>query len=143
MSNNTDHPVFSFAIVADTHLTRNESLSFDGGDTAGNKLAVMYNNLVARVNAMNPEFVVHLGDITDPVPVSPDFNDSAQVFHKASEVFSMPYYLVPGNHDVGEKIHPALPKINDKVSITKHAISTTNTSVGNDTVLNTEAACFW
>jgi len=37
-------------------------------------------------------------------------------------VFSMPYYLVPGNHDVGEKIHPALPKINDKVSITKDAI---------------------
>ena len=34
----------------------------------------------------------------------------------------MPYYLVPGNHDVGEKIHPALPKINAKVSITKHAI---------------------
>ena len=82
----------------------------------------MYDDLIARVNAMNPEFVVHLGDITDPVPVSPEFDDSAQVFHKASEVFSMPYYLVPGNHDVGEKIHPALPKINDEVSITKHAI---------------------
>ena len=122
MSNNTDHPIFSFAIVADTHLTRKESLSFDGNDAAGNKLAAMYNNLVARVNAMNPEFVVHLGDITDPVPVSTEFSASAQVFHKASEVFTMPYYLVPGNHDVGEKIHPALPKINDEVSITKDAI---------------------
>ncbi|MCP4289185.1 MAG: hypothetical protein GY792_32985 [Gammaproteobacteria bacterium] len=123
MSNNTDQPVFSFAIVADTHLTRNESLSFDGNDSTGNKLSVMYADLVARVNAMNPEFVVHLGDITDPVPVSPDFNDSAQVFHKASEAFSMPYYLVPGNHDVGEKIHPALPRIDANVSITKDAIA--------------------
>ncbi len=122
VSNDNDRLLFSFAIVADTHLTREESLSFDGNDATGDKLAVMYNDLIARVNAMNPEFVVHLGDITDPVPVSPEFDASAQVFHKASEVFSMPYYLVPGNHDVGEKIHPALPKINDKVSITTGAI---------------------
>ena len=122
MSNDTDDPIFSFAIVADSHLTTKETLSFDSGDAYGSKLAAMYDDLIARVNAMNPEFVVHLGDITDPVPVSPEFGDSAQIFHKASEVFSMPYYLVPGNHDVGEKIHSALPKINDKVSITRRAI---------------------
>jgi 3',5'-cyclic AMP phosphodiesterase CpdA len=95
VNTDNDRPQFSFAIVADTHLTRSESLSFDGSESAGNKLAVMYDDLVARVNAMNPEFVVHLGDITDPVPVSPEFGDSAQAFHKASEVFSMPYYLLP------------------------------------------------
>ena len=123
MSNDNDQPLFSFAIVADSHLTRKEErLSFDGSDTYGSKLAATYADLVARINAMNPEFVVHLGDITDPVPVSPEFDNSAQVFHKASAVFSMPYYLVPGNHDVGEKIHPALPSINDKVSITTNAI---------------------
>ena len=82
----------------------------------------LYDDLVARVNAMEPAFVVHLGDITDPVPVSPSFVDSAQAFHKASESFSMPYHLVPGNHDIGEKIHPALPKIDANVSITKRAI---------------------
>ena len=122
MSNDCDQPVFSFAIIADTHLTKEETLSFEGSDASGDKLAVMYDDLVVRVNALSPAFVVHLGDITDPVPVSPEFGDSAQAFHKASEVFSMPYYLVPGNHDIGEKIHPALPKIDDKVSITKRAI---------------------
>ena len=122
MNNDSDHPIFSFAIVADTHLTRSEILSFEGSDASGNRLGALYDDLVARVNAMNPAFVVHLGDITDPVPVSPEFGGSAEVFHKASEVFSMPYYLVPGNHDIGEKIHPALPKINDQVSITKRAI---------------------
>ena len=71
---------------------------------------------------MKPAFVVHLGDITDPVPVSPDFDESARIFHRASEPFSMPYYLVAGNHDVGEKIHPALPSIDEQVSITTEAI---------------------
>ncbi|MCP3689568.1 MAG: hypothetical protein GY784_14265 [Gammaproteobacteria bacterium] len=123
MKNDKKRTLFSFAIVADSHLTRKEErLSFDGSDTYGSKLAATYEDLVARVHAMKPDFVVHLGDITDPVPVSSEFDGSAQVFHKASEVFSMPYYLVPGNHDVGEKIHPALPKINDKVSITPRAI---------------------
>ncbi len=123
MNNNSDRPIFSFAIVADTHLTVEENLSFEeGGDNYGNKLAALYDGLIARVNAMKPAFVVHLGDITDPVPVSPEFSDSAQAFHNASEIFDMPYYLVPGNHDIGEKLHPALPKINDQVSITKSAI---------------------
>ncbi len=122
MSNNSEQPLFSFAIVADTHLTQEENLSFESGDTYGSKLSATYGDLIARVNAMNPAFVVHLGDITDPVPVSPDFVDAAQLFHGASDVFDVPYYLVPGNHDIGEKIHPALPKIDDTVSITKRAI---------------------
>ncbi|MCP4188419.1 MAG: hypothetical protein GY763_12525, partial [Gammaproteobacteria bacterium] len=93
--------LFSFAIVADSHLTEEENLSFEvgsfeSGDTYGSKLAATYDNLIARVNAMNPAFVVHLGDITDPVPVSPEFTNSAQAFHSASNIFDMPYYLVPG-----------------------------------------------
>ncbi len=117
-----DRPLFSFAIVADTHLTKEEKLSFEGSDASGNRLSALYGDLVARVNAMNPAFVVHLGDITDPVPVSPAFVDSAESFHDASRAFSMPYHLVPGNHDIGEKIHPALPKVDDSVSINKRAI---------------------
>ena len=93
MTRESECPIFSFAIVADTHLTRNEILSFEGSDASGNRLGNLYNDLIARVNAMNPAFVVHLGDITNPVPVSPDFSDSAKVFHKASEVF---HALLPG-----------------------------------------------
>ena len=122
MRHDIEQPIFSFAIVADTHLTKEETLSFEGSDASGDKLSALYDDLVVRVNAMDPVFVVHLGDITDPVPVSSSFVDSAQAFHKASEAFSMPYHLVPGNHDIGEKIHPALPKIDDNVSITKRAI---------------------
>lgn len=122
MNISSEKPIFSFAIVADTHLTKGETLSFEGSDVTGDRLGGLYDDLVARVNAMKPAFVVHLGDITDPVPVSPVYDQSAVAFHKSSDVFSMPYYLVPGNHDIGEKIHPALPRVDDQVSITKRAI---------------------
>ncbi|MBT4890292.1 MAG: hypothetical protein HON65_12140 [Rhodospirillales bacterium] len=122
MNTDIDRPLFSFAIVADTHLTGDEELNFEGGDDYASKLASMYDGVIARVNAMKPDFVVHLGDITDPVPTSTAFDDSAQAFHDASKNFDMPYYLVPGNHDIGEKLHPALPKIDENVSITKYAI---------------------
>ena len=32
VNNDNDCPLFSFAIVADTHLTEKENLSFEGGD---------------------------------------------------------------------------------------------------------------
>ncbi|MCP4471806.1 MAG: hypothetical protein GY815_14185 [Gammaproteobacteria bacterium] len=93
--------VVSFAIVADAHVTEEGNLAcevgcFESGDTYGSKLAATCDNLIARGNAMNPAFVAHVGDIADPVPVAPEFTNSAQAFHSASNIFDMPYYLVPG-----------------------------------------------
>ena len=115
-------PLFSFAIIADTHITDEEGKAIDGSHQTGKKAASMYCDLVERVNSMEPAFVVHLGDITHPIPISPDYGETALAFHKASEKFSMPYYVVPGNHDVGEKIFPALPKLDEKITITKRNI---------------------
>ncbi len=123
MTNDIESPLFSFAIVADTHITEEEGRTIDGSGKTGRKVAGMYRNLIERVNSMKPEFVVHLGDITHPGPVSPEYGNAAQAFHKTSEIFSMPYYLVPGNHDIGEKIHPALPDIDENISITTRAVS--------------------
>jgi 3',5'-cyclic AMP phosphodiesterase CpdA len=122
MVSDRESPIFSFAIVADTHITEKEGRAIDGSGETGKKVAGMYHDLIERVNAMNPEFVVHLGDITHPGPASPEYGEAAQAFHKASEIFSMPYYLVPGNHDIGEKIHPALPDIDEQISISKPAV---------------------
>ncbi len=118
----TGHPLFSFAIIADTHITDEEAKAIDGSHQTGKKAASLYCDLIERVNTMEPAFVVHLGDITHPTPVSPGYGEAALAFHKASEKFSMPYYLVPGNHDIGEKIFPALPKSDEKVTITKRNI---------------------
>ncbi len=99
----TGRPLFSFAIIADTHITDKEGQAIDASHRMGNKVASMYCDLIARVNSMEPAFVVHLGDITHPTPISPYYGETALAFHKAFEIFSMPYYLVPGNHDIGEK----------------------------------------
>ena len=123
MSTDKDVPIFSFAIVSDSHLTVQEQRSAGAGEPSGNRLAGLYDDLVKRVNAMDPAFVVHLGDTTDPVPVSPKYELSAKAFDKASKPFTAPYHMVPGNHDIGEKLHPALPKIYDPVSITESAIA--------------------
>ncbi len=119
---NSDRPLFSFAIISDTHITDEEGQAIDGSHQTGTKVAGQYCGLIERINTMEPAFVVNLGDITHPTPTSPDFGEAALAFHKMSEIFSMPYYLVPGNHDVGEKLHPALPKLDEQVSITKRNI---------------------
>jgi 3',5'-cyclic AMP phosphodiesterase CpdA len=117
-----ENPIFSFAIIADSHITDAEGLAIDGSHKTGEKVAGLYRDLVARVNSMEPAFVVHLGDITHPTPSSPDYGDAALAFHKASETLSMPYYLVPGNHDIGEKLFPALPELDERITITKRNI---------------------
>lgn len=119
---NQQTPLFSFAIIADSHITDEEGLAIDGSHQTGKKVASKYHDLIERVNLLEPAFVVHLGDITHPLPISPDYGDAAEVFLKASEIFSMPYHLVPGNHDIGEKIHPALPELDQKITITKRNI---------------------
>ncbi|MBT4889702.1 MAG: hypothetical protein HON65_09135, partial [Rhodospirillales bacterium] len=122
MINDTDKPLFNFAIIADSHITDEEGLAIDGSHQTGQKVAGMYCDLIERVNSMNPDFVVHLGDITHPTPIEPAYGEAALAFHKASEIFSMPYYLVPGNHDIGEKLHPALPELDTTITITKRNI---------------------
>jgi 3',5'-cyclic AMP phosphodiesterase CpdA len=122
MIRNTGRPLFSFAIIADTHITDEEARAIDGSYQTAKKAASMYCDLIERINRMAPAFVVHLGDITHPTPVSPDYGETALAFHKASEIFSMPYYLVPGNHDIGEKIFPALPDLDERITITKRNI---------------------
>lgn len=121
MNVRSDPPIFSFAIITDTHLSDAPDFA-EGGDEATGKLTQLYQKAVDRIDAMKPAFVVHLGDMADPVPVSKEYGTSAQVFHDTSRAFSAPYYVVPGNHDIGEKLHKALPNIDDEVSITNASI---------------------
>jgi len=122
MTQNATRPLFSFAIITDTHLTVDTDFA-EGGSEATRKLTRLYKDVVERVNAMNPAFVVHLGDMGDPVPVSQKYGASAQVFQDASRPFSVPYHVVPGNHDIGEKLHKALPHRDDQVSMTSASIA--------------------
>jgi hypothetical protein len=61
MNNDEDSPLFSFAIIADSHITDEEGLAIDGSHQTGKKVASMYRGLIERVNSMEPAVVVHLG----------------------------------------------------------------------------------
>ena len=123
MKKETDKPLFSFAIIADSHIANKKGFAVEGQNSATDMIGENFRKLLHRVNAMSPDFVVHLGDFADPVPVSPRYDDAAREFSEVSESLEMPCYLVPGNHDIGEKLHTALPDIDDQVSITPSAIT--------------------
>ena len=50
-----------------------------------------------------PQFVIHLGDIVNPVPSLPMFQDAVGHFKSISSQLEVPLHAIPGNHDVGDK----------------------------------------
>ncbi len=106
----TGEHLFTFAVVADTHITEAEAVAVSGFDIDTVKLgAARSRYAVDRLNCLKPDFVVHLGDITHPVPDTPAYEDSADRFQKLYEDLDCPLYLVAGNHDIGEKAFPGQP----------------------------------
>lgn len=94
--------LFTFAVVADTHM--NQSEDYSSSPYPCNALAnARTRHVVAELNHLKPEFVLHLGDIINPVPELPTYEDAANHFNDLVKDLEAPLYLVPGNHDVGDK----------------------------------------
>lgn len=99
-----DRPLFSFVVVADTHVNERDDTSSSPYET--NRLANDRARFVFQdIAAMDPppKFVFHLGDIVHPVPSLPTFADAVARFKDIASPLSVPLHLVPGNHDVGDK----------------------------------------
>ena len=106
----TGERLYTFAVIADTHVTETEATAVSGFDIDTVKLGSARSRYVVdRLNALKPDFVVHLGDITHPEPGTPAYEDSAARFHRVYEKLDIPLYLVAGNHDIGEKAFPGQP----------------------------------
>ncbi len=102
--------LFTFAVIADTHVTETEAMAVSGFDTDTIKLgAARSRYVVDQLNSLKPDFVVHLGDITHPVPGSSAYENSADRFHELYRELDPPLHLVAGNHDIGEKAFPGQP----------------------------------
>ena len=56
-----------------------------------------------------PSFVVHLGDIVHPVPSLPSFKVAVDLFKDIVKPLNTPLHLIPGNHDVGDKLINWMP----------------------------------
>lgn len=97
-----DAPLFSFAVIADTHVNPDDDRSSSPWQTNG--LANSRSrSVVAHLNALKPDFVVHLGDMVHPVPSQAGYAAAARRFNALFSELQMPLHLVPGNHDVGDK----------------------------------------
>jgi len=93
---------FQFVVIADTHVNQKEDYSSSPYpcNVHANARA---RHVIAEVNRIGPELVVHLGDIVNPVPELPAYVDAAHNFKTLASILEPPLHLVPGNHDVGDK----------------------------------------
>lgn len=95
--------LFSFAVVADTHLNQddaNTNSPFKVNELANRRLR----HVISDLNSRELSHVIHLGDVVHPVPSGKNlYEDAAQKFHEQINELRHPLYIIPGNHDVGDK----------------------------------------
>ncbi len=95
---------YSFVVVADTHINQGEQTS--SSPYATNAMAnARARQVFLEIAAMKeqPRFVIHLGDIVNPVPSLPTFDEAVARFKDIIEPVKVPVHVLPGNHDVGDK----------------------------------------
>lgn len=103
-----ESPLFRFAVISDTHIRPPES------DDSSPWVVNSYANgrarqAVSMVRAFAPEFVIHLGDMVHPLPSLPSYDAAVDEAKRIFDPLRCPLYLIPGNHDIGDKPMPGLP----------------------------------
>ncbi len=100
--------LFQFAVISDTHIRLPEA-SNEGGYLSNRLSIERAENTVQCVNKLNPDFVLHLGDLVHPIPA---LSLHQKTVKKARQIFSAidaDFYTLPGNHDIGDKPNAWLP----------------------------------
>ncbi len=90
------------ALVTDTHIRPNYddgqmAFASDASHNDRNRVAA------AAIRAMQPDLVMHIGDVVHPIPTLPAHADALQVAAEIYADLGAPLAVVPGNHDVGDK----------------------------------------
>lgn len=70
-------------------------------DRTGNHVPGIYKSIVAEVGRIRPDFIINVGDliegyISDTDAINKEWDEVLAVLDKTS----LPYYLIPGNHDI-------------------------------------------
>ena len=103
-----NEPLFSFAVIADTHTRPEEGdLSSPWRVNALANARLRY--VTALLNQLRPAFVIHLGDVVHPVPALPTYGGAAQAALAMFAELEAEIRYIPGNHDVGDKPFKAMP----------------------------------
>jgi predicted phosphodiesterase len=102
-----------FAVVSDTHIEpEGPPFRTVGMDDPTMKFVrhtpSLTNNArfvraVEQINRLGADFTVHLGDIVRSMPFGPSFDLESRLSLSILDRLEAPYYLAPGNHDIGNK----------------------------------------
>lgn len=100
--------LFRFALIADSHLNPVDESNTSPWQT--NHLANPRNEVVVdAVNMLKPAFTVHLGDVVHPLPYTSSYKGAAEYANNLYQKLNHPFYITPGNHDIGDKYLPGNP----------------------------------
>ena len=98
---------FRYVIISDTHIrSENETHFVYPSDKTANQ---RHKVTLKRVNALNPEFVIHLGDVVHPIQALQEHENSVRKAHELYSSLSCPIHVTPGNHDIGDKPNSWVP----------------------------------
>ncbi len=95
-----DDPRFTFCLLADTHINSGPELVTEDYLRGVNKRVEW---VIDDIRRLRPSFVIHLGDIIQPVPGSPERARAISVAKRVMSGLTVPTYYLPGNHDIGDK----------------------------------------
>jgi predicted phosphodiesterase len=97
-----------FAVVADSHLNPVHADNTSPWQT--NHLANPRNQVVVdAINKIDPAFTIHVGDVVHPLPHTADYDGATAFANTLYGGLKAPFYIAPGNHDIGDKHLPGNP----------------------------------
>jgi predicted phosphodiesterase len=94
--------LFTVGLISDTHCNEREDFSaspYPANAEANARARYAF----ACLEREQPAFVIHLGDMVNPVPELPTYGAAVAEFNALAGMLSVPLHLVPGNHDIGDK----------------------------------------
>jgi len=102
--NLADNPtLFNLVLVSDSHvrLEKNDPQNLFPSDKYAND---KNRYVVEQINKINPDLVIHLGDIPHTIPASENHDQAMRNAHKIyKNGIKSDLYVIPGNHDIGNK----------------------------------------
>jgi len=100
--------LFNFAIITDTHI-RSPAGDLSSPFPVNEKANDRARYAVGLINAVQPDFTVHLGDMVHPLPHMDAYRDAVDEAQLIFKPLTPSIHYVPGNHDIGDKPSPAMP----------------------------------
>ncbi len=104
---------FEFVIIGDTHYIRDPEIYASGSDSQDLRYTREWPARAERAfqlaAALEPAFVIHLGDLAQEFPGTDDFAESRQEARAQIRRHELQPHHIPGNMDIGDKPNLTVP----------------------------------